>query len=291
MITFLKLGSLGRLGNQLFQYAALRATGLKNGYEVKIPNPKTQSWQGQNCLLDNFNIPVKHLTPTDYSKISSTHREPDWSKLDLNLSKIKDNTNIEGYFQSTAYFEEFEDVIRAELKPKDEFINRNLPFINGLKEQYPDHELVSVHIRRGDNCQNLDYGNHRIYNDVYNENGLYFDYLNKAKDVFKNKKVKYIIFTGGARGDEDNTTDIEWCKSVFKGEDFIFSEDQKQIDDFIRIMLCDHNIISHISSFGWWAAYLNNNPNKMVVAPKYYHPDNLTLIREKFYPKEYILIE
>jgi len=54
-------------------------------------------------------------------------------------------------------------------------------------------------------------------------------------------------------------------------------------------MSCDHNILSHASSFGWWASYVNPNPNKIGVAPKYYHPDEPSLIREKFYPKEYIL--
>ena len=34
MITFAQLGKYGRLGNQLFQYAALKSLGIKNGYEV-----------------------------------------------------------------------------------------------------------------------------------------------------------------------------------------------------------------------------------------------------------------
>jgi len=47
MITFLELGSFGRLGNQLFQYAALKSLGLENGYEAKIPNPSLKEWHGQ----------------------------------------------------------------------------------------------------------------------------------------------------------------------------------------------------------------------------------------------------
>jgi hypothetical protein len=65
MITFHKLGELGRLGNQLFQYAALKGLALKNGYEVKIPNPQTMSWHGQTSLLDKFNIECEYATQYD----------------------------------------------------------------------------------------------------------------------------------------------------------------------------------------------------------------------------------
>jgi len=36
MITFLELGKLGRLGNQLFQYSALKSLALRNGYNVAM---------------------------------------------------------------------------------------------------------------------------------------------------------------------------------------------------------------------------------------------------------------
>ena len=125
--------------------------------------------------------------------------------------------------------------------------------------------------------------------EAFNPGGLYEQYFIKAKKVFEGKNVKFLVFTGGQRFNEDNSTDVEWCKNFFKGDEFLFSEGRPQIDDFCRIMLCDHNILSHASSFGWWAAYVNPNPNKIVVAPEYYSPDSPTLKRDKFYSKEYIL--
>lgn len=283
MVTFHKLGQMGRLGNQLFQYAALRGLSLKNGYEVAIPNPQTMDWHGQTSLLDQFNIEAVYLNDDNISQIQYMYSEPSWQKYDPTFFEIPDGSTIEGFFQSTFYFEEFEEQIKKELTPKSELVERNKEFINKIKSENEGYEIVSVHVRRGDNMTNGQTG----LIQAFEPDGMYEQYFNNAKKVFDGKKVKFLIFTGGQRFNEDNSTDVEWCKNFFNGDEFLFSEGQPQIDDFCRIMLCDHNILSHVSSFGWWAAYVNPNPNKIVVAPEYYHPDEPGLKRDKFYPKEF----
>jgi hypothetical protein len=283
MVTFHKLGQMGRLGNQLFQYAALRGLSLKNGYEVAIPNPQTMDWHGQTSLLDQFNIEAGYLNDDNISQIQYMYSEPSWQKYDPTFFEIPDGSTIEGFFQSTFYFEEFEEQIKKELTPKSELVERNKEFINKIKSENESYEIVSVHVRRGDNMTNGQTG----LIQAFEPGGMYEQYFNNAKKVFDGKKVKFLIFTGGQRFNEDNSTDVEWCKNFFNGDEFLFSEGQPQIDDFCRIMLCDHNILSHVSSFGWWAAYVNPNPNKIVVAPEYYHPDEPGLKRDKFYPKEF----
>ena len=284
MITFHKLGELGRLGNQLFQYAALKGLASKNGYTAKIPNPQTMNWHGQTSLLDRFNIDCEYLTQADMNTLENLYEEPTWEKYDDNFFNIPDNTTLEGFFQSTFYFEHIESEIKKELTPKAEYLNKGKQYIQLLKDKY-NCEIVSVHVRRGDNMTN---GQTELI-EAFNPGGLYEQYFTKAKKVFEGKNVKFLVFTGGQRFNEDNSTDVDWCKNFFKGDEFLFSEGQPQIDDFCRIMLCDHNILSHASSFGWWAAYVNPNPNKITVAPEYYSPDSPTLKREKFYPKKFIL--
>ena len=283
MVTFHKLGQMGRLGNQLFQYAALRGLSLKNGYEVAIPNPQTMDWHGQTSLLDQFNIEAVYLNDDNISQIQYMYSEPSWQKYDPTFFEIPDGSTIEGFFQSTFYFEEFEEQIKKELTPKSELVERNKKFIDKIKSENEGYEIVSVHVRRGDNMTNGQTG----LIQAFETGGMYEQYFNNAKKVFDGKKVKFLIFTGGQRFNEDNSTDVEWCKNFFNGDEFLFSEGQPQIDDFCRIMLCEHNILSHVSSFGWWAAYVNPNPNKIVVAPEYYHPDEPGLKRDKFYPKEF----
>jgi hypothetical protein len=150
MVTFHKLGELGRLGNQLFQYAALKGLASKNGYSAKIPNPQTMNWHGQTCLLDRFNIECHYLTKDDVNTLQNLYEEPNWQKYDDNFFNIPDNTSLEGFFQSTFYFEHCSELIKKELTPKDEHLIKATKFIDYLKGQH-NCEIVSVHVRRGDN--------------------------------------------------------------------------------------------------------------------------------------------
>jgi hypothetical protein len=294
MISYFNLGENGRLGNQLFQYAALKSLGLKKNYEVKIPDLQTKQWHNQQCLLSNFNLDCGILNNSDLEKFQFEYDEPDPMEYDPGFFSIPDNTNLAGFFQSTYYFSEFKDIIKKELTPKNEFMHKAMDKMNAFRG---DYDLVSVHLRRGDNTHNLG-ENQRVlrhtygYDDVPGQNSFFFSYFNKAKDVYKNRKVKYLVFCGGSRnvcGTEQQ--DIDWCKKVFTGDEYLFSENHDSMLDFCCISLCDHHIVGHISSFGWWAAYINPQPNKIVVAPNKYHPDIPEFTHRKgFFPPEWLLI-
>ena len=283
MITFYNIGSLGRLGNQLFQYAALKGLATKNNYSFKIPDFSKTEWHGQKCLLSEFKIKYDLLDKYDNSLINYYYEEPNWAECDFNFFNIPDNSNINGYFQSIYYFEHIIDEIKNELIPKDKYLLDAQNYVNYLKQKYKC-EIVSIHVRRGDNINEIQ----KSLAEAYDKNGIYEKYFYKAKQIFKSMNVKFLVFTGGARYNENNQKDIEWCKNFFSGNEFLFSEDATQMQDFSRIMYCDHNILSHASSFGWWAAFLNPNKDKITVAPEFYHPDAPNLKRYKFYPQDYI---
>lgn len=292
MITFYELGQLGRLGNQLFQYAALRSLSLEKGYEFKIPDPTTREWHGQTCLLDKFNLEADYLDKDDLKKIVHLYNEPSHERFDENFFNLPDNINISGFFQSTFYFDKFKDQIIKELTPKKELLENSKEQIAKLKEKFKGYEIVSLHMRRGDNTDNTD-PNQVKYNNSYGgktltENSIYYSYFKNATSHFKNKKVKFMIFTGGQRGSDSNQKDMEWCKKYFTGTGFVYSEGRSAMEDFCLINSCDHHILSHISSFGWWAAYLDQKEN-LTVAPLKYDPETTYNYRAGFYPKRWIL--
>tara|TARA_R100000458_G_C8266411_1_gene241444 strand:+ start:399 stop:1283 length:885 start_codon:yes stop_codon:yes gene_type:complete len=294
MITSLSLGINGRLGNQLFQYAALRALGLKNNYEVKIPQPESRAWHGQECLLNYLNIEAEYLSKDDMLKLKHRYLEPNYMVYDAEFFDTPDFSTLDGYFQSTYYFDEFEDQIKKELTPNADLLAESKEYVDKIRKD--NHaEVVSVHLRRGDNTDGSNpskllcnmYGD----NNKHDANSFYGRYLRDAKKIFQGKEVVFLMFSGGARGKEDNRSDLDWCRANFKDQGFIIAEPASPIQDFSRIMSCDHNIISHVSSYGWWAAYLNQSPQKTVVAPFNYHPDRPNYSHRKgFFPKEFVLV-
>ena len=291
MITFSKLGEYGRLGNQLFQMMILYSIQEKLGYEIKLPDYRNRTWHGQDCLLDNFNISAKFVDNND--KILHQYIEPEVDQFKYNplIYNIPDNTDLYGFFQHGKYYESENcyQLIKKELSLKDYIIDRNKEKINKIKEQYKGFEIISLHLRRGDSTHNL-YGNDP---NILDHNSLWYQYFLRAGKYFENHKVKFLLFTGGIRGTHDDSPEYNWCKNNFKGEEFIIlDEEHNVIDDLSMMLLCNHHILSPISTFSYFVGYYNKDQvknGKIIVAP--YNYRFLTESHgENFYPPEFILV-
>lgn len=178
-----------------------------------------------------FKTELPWLTNKDITTRMRTHLEKSTNYYDIDLDMYWD-WNLEGYFQSHKYFEHCRD-----------YIEYYFDFA------YP-HETVSItgiHVRRTD------------YEQLSNIHiNLNQEYYAKAMDYFPSH-TKYMIFSD----------DILWCKSCFGPETnmIMYSEGKDAVDD-LWLMTCCENLIIANSSFSWWGAYLNNNKNKLIVAPK-----------------------
>lgn len=285
MITFTQLGQLGRLGNQLFQYAAVRAVSLEKNYQLKIPDLEGVVWHNQRCLLDNFNIQCDYLTLEDYYKITNRYIETNHSMFYKDVFNVPDNTDLYGFFQNYQYFSKYEKEIRSDFKLSEDLSEYAEKYINNIKEK--NEEIVSLHFRRGDNIDGTssEYSDYYGKDDKLSEDSLFGQYFFKALDNFKDKKYKFLVFSGGSRkGINHNQGDIDWCKNNLNGDRFIFCEGNSDMQDFAIMKNCDHNLTTHMTSFGWWAAFLNENLNKIVVAPKNYTVPDDGRVNYGFYP-------
>ena len=109
--------------------------------------------------------------------------------------------------------------------------------------EYNIDNRVSIHVRRTDYLD----ANRVQYT-------LPMNYYEKAMAYFPNDR--FLVFSD----------DMEWCKQNFTGDRFDFSEGNNEVDDMNLMACCKHNIISN-STFSTWAALLNPNPDKIVIAP------------------------
>jgi hypothetical protein len=83
--------------------------------------------------------------------------------------------------------------------------------------------------------------------------------------------------------------EIEWCKTNLNFDRMVFMEGRNGIEDMRLMGFCKHNIISN-SSFSWWAAWLNQDPSKIVVAPKLWFGPQANLNTSDIIPDEWITI-
>lgn len=179
-----------------------------------------------------------------------------------NLEVPSDDTYTlySGYFQSEVYFEKYSDDIKKLFGPPIEFIEK-------IKKEIPvlfEKKITVINVRRGD------YLNYPSYHPTVSK-----DYIYQALKLVPSEQ--YLIASD----------DIEWCKENINLENSIYLEGYKGYEQMWILSLCHYFIISN-SSFSWWAAYLSEHENKIVVAPEtWYGPDG-PKYWEEIYCKDWI---
>ena len=276
----------GGLGNQMFQYAIGRQLSLLN---------KDNLFLDKEALLNNTNL---IYTKRDYElnifKLSS--KDLNFNNLTKFINKIKQkikplkiiiessseynksilkhtgNLLLDGYWQSEKYFKNIEYQIREDFafKNKPNEINAN------ILEKIRQSNSISLHIRRGDYVYNLNTNKvHGICSTEYYDQGI---------SIIQSKvsNPQFFIFSD----------DIEWVKKNhrFNSEpDYIdFNKGKDSFEDMRLMSNCKHCIIAN-STFSWWAAWLNTNPEKIVIAPKKWFND-ATINTQDLIPETWIKI-
>jgi hypothetical protein len=252
MITYSEIGHFGRLGNQMFQFASTIGIARKLGYEVAFPIenteiPSIESFKDGITREVYFDIPKVFDVPKELLKNSSDIKfdtiaqEPHFHFSEL-LYTIPDNCDLKGYYQTEKYFEHCKEEILKIFTFKPHI---KVKALEKFPKVYPD--LVSIHVRIGD------YIGLQQHHPICDS-----EYYSQAIEHFKDKSYYFLVFS-------DN---IEYCKDIFgEAENILYITGNTAELDMALMSICEHNIIAN-SSFSWWAAWLNKNPKKKVIAPK-----------------------
>lgn len=248
-----------QMGNQMFQIAAATALALDHGTEASFPDLITSKEDG---IPENYEL-LFHDLNTEPVKVTYEYREP----LSLAYQEIPyvPNMRIWGYFQSEKFFKHHKEKI-LEVFAMPEEIRIDLERRYGNLLAHP--RTVAVHLRS--------YHADDPFQKWYFQAGK--RYIEKAMNYFPEDTL-FLIFSNNMR----------WCKRElrFVNKDMIFIEGESRFHDFYLMSLCKHNIISN-SSYSWWSAYLNPNPDKIVIAPKNWFSEGSELIDKDIVPEDWI---
>ncbi|MDR3258916.1 MAG: alpha-1,2-fucosyltransferase [Fusobacteriaceae bacterium] len=281
------------LGNQMFQYAFYKSLELKkknvfgdlnyykknsihNGFELeKIFNISIRRIETNNDFF-NFSIKRNMFQRIIRKALTKSHiilHVEKWGEKDV--KKIINKKFIKyyyGWWQNEKYFKEIEGIIRKDFKFTDVLSQKNCE----IKTKIEKSNSISIHIRRGDYIENVGLG--RLAPLYYYKNAI--SYI--SKEV---KNPVFFIFSN----------DIEWCKKNINIEFITYYIDWNNGEESYRDMqlmsLCKHNIIPN-SSFSWWGAWLNSNPDKIVIAPeKWFNTDYIKWDYSNIVPDSWIKLK
>ena len=261
------LSNGGKIGNQLFEYAALFNIAKKNNYQFGFSEKQVEYFK--KCFL----FRSAEILPNEEFKnkaASMAHRAENPPK-DLDVLNAKDNTLFEGFFQSEQYFEEAKEELKFELSYNPVQLSPAQTVIRELKYQ-SDNDIVSVHYRRGD----------YVHNDFP---CLPSEYYMKCFSEFEPDQTTFIVCSDELKSARKvfDTVDI----AAGKNYNIIlspFSEDVgpefwnvkgnqansrvawNPVIDMSIMSMSDHCIVAN-SSLSWWGSWFYDRPGKRILAP------------------------
>jgi hypothetical protein len=261
------------LGNQLFQYALakrLNEQGFKVIIDISWYENIEYRFTTRKFQLDSFNSSIEIANQRQCSQIKSPkfivffnsffwkiqslvpyfrkrHVKEQFSGYDSNIFKIPNKAYLEGFWQSPKYFQNIRNILLKEITLKSESID-----IKSYKSEIQlQRTSIAVHIRRGD--YTLPNSVHRLLDGTYYSNAI------KRMIEILGDNIHFYFFS------DEHEFIIQ--------QDYYLVVPYKRVvkttsaeEDLMLIKTCKHQIISN-STFSWWGAWLNENPNKVVISP------------------------
>ncbi|XP_042330656.1 galactoside alpha-(1,2)-fucosyltransferase 2 [Sceloporus undulatus] len=232
------VNSIGRLGNQMGEYATLYALAKLNGHKAFIL-PAMHRY-----LSPIFRITLPVIPAEMVSKIR-------WRNFHLHDWMSEDYRHIEGkYIHFTGYpcsytfYHHIRQEILQEFTFHDHVKEEANQYLRSLRGKRENVTYVGVHVRRGD----------YVWVMPHTWKGVVADrsYLEKAMNYFR-EKYHNPIFVVTSNG-------MDWCKQNINASrgDVYFGGDGRESTpgrDFALLAHCNHTIMT-IGTFGIWVGYL-----------------------------------
>jgi hypothetical protein len=247
---------MGGIGNAMFRYALFCNLYHKfNDVYCDIFYDYPGKYHNSVKIANIFNIFNTTLQPiTDKSLLDkvTVFQENTWPRYNPEVLE-KDNVHLCGNWQNVGYFGDI-NFLRNEFTFKFDLDDKNKEILKDIQNS----NSVSIHVRKTDYTEMPGYW---FQADWMNYYGMAVNYI--AKNI-KERPLKFFVFSD----------DINWCKKNFMiPVMYVENKQEEGWKDMLLMSNCKHNIIAN-STFSWWGAWLNKNPNKIVITPKRWYLDN-----------------
>jgi len=288
---------MGGLANQMFQYAA--GHRLANAHQAELKLDATSYFENQptentprHYELGCYPIVASLMSRAELAKVDSSglarqkrfsfgraqllkrfvEQDSAFQSFQPKFFDLSDNTYLDGYWQNEKYFIDIRDQLLAEFVPK-----QLSGYTQKLAREIAEHPSVAIHVRRGDYVSNKHASKfHGLMSADYYQQAL--------KQITKKAgPVRCYVFSD----------DIDWCRKNLKLDpDTIYvsgNGPDRGCEDIYLMQRCRHNIIAN-SSFSWWGGWLNDNPDKIVIAPKRWFHNKESNDETEIVPTDWIRI-
>ena len=304
---------MGRLGNQMFQYAAMRAMQEKYYPDEKLNLAFLKTTRGGKAedgfcnQLNGFRLNqekivfdqkisltfrqkllmAKYFIERKLIKLFSSRDSYKWKKRDFE-KKIQEKYNKRGLYLYSYGFYSFK---KSNEKNKlcigfmespnyfDDIRSTILEEFIPIDAPAKTNKKLYDEIEKSNSvCISIRRGDY--LSDRFKDSALVCDgeYFDKAIELAKKKikNARFVVFSD----------DIDWVKKNMNfPEGTLYESGKDSLYEKMRLMYsCKHFIISN-SSFSWWAQYLSRNENKIVIAPSVWRKvgyDGRDLYNEKW---------
>lgn len=265
---------MGGLGNQLFQYAYGRSLSLKYGADLFLDDSFFADYEWHDYSLKPFHLAAALASADECAALKTQPtglmfricKKLGWandpfiqeSGLQYNeiYQRIKPSAYLSGYWQSELYFAAVADAIRKELRIVIPPSEANAAMLQRIQQS----NAVALHFRRG-NFVNVP--------EVNKVHGTCSPEYYQAAIAYMCKRVTNPVFYVFS-------DDLAWAKAHLDMQYptvFVDLNDAAHDYEDLRLMQhCKHQITAN-STFSWWGAWLNEHPEKIVIAPKQWFAD------------------
>jgi len=261
----------GGMGNQMFQYALGRTLSHIHKVPFFLDATSYKHDSLRSYALSPFRIQERFASMEEIVRFRrfKKRRGRVWSfynylfadesryveerqfNFDPRILKTRDDAYFDGFWQTEKYFYPIASIIREEFMLKMPIGDRSA----SLRREIEDSEQsVALHVRRADYIANP---STHAYHGVCGK-----EYYDRAIKILSAKFSEPHLFVF--------SDDEVWAKENIQypfPTEYISREPAKDHEDLYLMSLCKNNITAN-SSFSWWGAWLNKNPDKIVIAPR-----------------------